>query len=142
MEVAMMSASKVKSDHERAGVQISYADLVIKAVATALEEFPRLNSMPLGEELRTMEEVNVGLAVGLEDDLLVPVIKNANRLSLTEISKTANKLIERARSHSLTTKRCPAGPLRLATSACMRLTYSHCHPSSRNCHTCGRPGCP
>lgn len=111
MEVDMTPASKVKTDHERAGVQVSYTDLVIKAVATALEEFPRLNSMLLGEELRTMEEVNVGLAVGLKDDLLVPVIKNANRLSLAEISKTANKLIERARSHSLTTREMSGGTI-------------------------------
>jgi pyruvate dehydrogenase E2 component (dihydrolipoamide acetyltransferase) len=109
MEVDMTSASKLKSDQEKAGIRISYNDLLVKAVATALEELPRMNSMLLGDELRAMEEVNVGLAVGLEDDLLVPVIKNANRLSLPEISRSASILIERARSHTLTTKEMSGG---------------------------------
>lgn len=109
MEVDMTSASKLKKDQDKTGSRISYNDLLIKAVATALEEIPRMNSMLLGEELRTMQEINVGLAVGLEDDLLVPVIKNANRLSLAEISENASNLIERARSHSLTTKEMSGG---------------------------------
>jgi len=109
MEVDMTSASKLKADQERAGTPIPYNDLIIKAVAMSLEEFPRMNTMVLGEELRTMEEVNVGIAVGLEDDLLVPVIRNANRLSLAEISRNANNLIERARSHALTTKEMSGG---------------------------------
>jgi len=109
MEVDMTSAAKLKADREMAGAEISYNDLIIKVVAKALEEFPRVNTMLLGDELRTMDEVNVGLAVGLEDDLLVPVVKNANRLSLAEISKTANTLIEKARSHALTTKEMSGG---------------------------------
>ena len=109
MEVDMTSAAKLKADREMAGAEISYNDLIIKAVAKALEEFPRVNTMLLGDELRTMDEVNVGLAVALEDDLLVPVIKNANRLSLAEISKTTNTLIEKARSHALTTKEMSGG---------------------------------
>jgi pyruvate dehydrogenase E2 component (dihydrolipoamide acetyltransferase) len=109
MEVDMTSASKLKEDQDKTGSRISYNDLLIKAVATALEEIPQMNSMLLGEELRTMQEINVGLAVGLEDDLLVPVIKNANRLSLAEISENTSNLIERARTHSLTTKEMSGG---------------------------------
>jgi len=109
MEVDMTSGTKLKSDQEKAGTQISYNDLIIKAAATSLEEFPRMNSMLLGKELRTMREVNVGIAVGLEDDLLVPVIRNANRMSLAEISNNANNLIERARNHALTTNEMSEG---------------------------------
>lgn len=109
MEVDMTSASKLRSDQEQVGRAISYNELIIKAVALSLEEFPLMNSTLHGEELRTMQEVNVGFAVGLEDDLLVPVIKNANRLSLAEISNIANSLIERARSHALTSKEMSGG---------------------------------
>jgi pyruvate dehydrogenase E2 component (dihydrolipoamide acetyltransferase) len=109
MEVDMTSASKLKSDEEKAGMQISYNDLITKAVATTLEEFPSVNSTLIGEELRTMKDVNVGIAVGSGEDLLVPVIRNANRLSLAEISKNTRDLIERAKSHALTTKEISGG---------------------------------
>jgi pyruvate dehydrogenase E2 component (dihydrolipoamide acetyltransferase) len=65
--------------------------------------------MLVGEELRIMKDVNVGIAVGSGEDLLVPVIRNANRLSLAEISKNTRDLIERAKSHALTTKEISGG---------------------------------
>lgn len=109
MEVDMTAATKLMSDLQDAGTKISFTDLIVKSVAMALAEFPRLNSLLLGEELRIMDEVNIGLAVGLEDTLLVPVIKNANRLSLAEISKISMDLIERARNHLLTTREMSGG---------------------------------
>ena len=109
MEVDMTSASKVRSEKEKTGLHISYNDFIIKAVATALREFPAVNTMLLGQELRAMNEANVGIAVGSGDDLLVPVIRNADRLSLTEISRSAKNLIERARSGALTTKEMSGG---------------------------------
>lgn len=109
MEVDMTAATKLKDSLREAGTEISLTDLIVKSVATALTEFPRLNSMLLGEELRTMSEVNVGVAVGLEDDLLVPVIRNANNLSLTEISRISRGLVERARNHTLTVKEMSGG---------------------------------
>jgi len=65
--------------------------------------------MLLGQELRAMNEVNVGIAVGSGDDLLVPVIRNTDRLSLEEISRNARNLIERARSGTLATKETSGG---------------------------------
>lgn len=109
MEVDMTSASKLKAEKEKAGLQISYNDFIVKAAAMALREFPAVNTMLLGQELRTMQEANVGIAVGSGDDLLVPVIRNANRLSLAEISKSAKNLIERARTRTLTTREMSGG---------------------------------
>ena len=109
MEVDMTSASSLKAKKETAGLQISYNDLIIKAAATALEEFPAVNSMLVGQELRAMQEVNVGVAVGSGDDLLVPVIRNANRLSLADISRNTSNLIERARKRTLTTREVTGG---------------------------------
>jgi pyruvate dehydrogenase E2 component (dihydrolipoamide acetyltransferase) len=104
MEVDMTSASKAKSEQERTGLQISYNDFIIKATATALKEFRAVNTMLLGQELRTMNEVNVGFAVVSGDDLLVPVIRNADRLSLVDISKNTKTLADRARSGCLATR--------------------------------------
>ena len=68
-----------------------------------------MNTMLLGQELRTMSEVNVGFAVVSGDDLLVPVIRNADRLSIADISKSAKTLIERARGEALTTREMSGG---------------------------------
>ena len=109
MEADMTAANKLKNDLQQAGNKISLTDIITKAAAVALTEFPRANSMLLGEELTPMSEVNVGLAVGLEDDLLVPVIKNANKLSLAEISERARDLIERAKNHALSSREMTGG---------------------------------
>ena len=109
MEADMTAANKLKSELEEAGNKISLTDIITKAAAIALTEFPRANSMLLGDELKSKDEVNVGLAVGLEDDLLVPVIKNANKLSLLEISTRAKDLIERAKNHTLSSKEMTEG---------------------------------
>jgi len=107
MEVDMTSASKLRA--EKAALALSYTDFIVKAAALALGEFPAVNTMLLGQDLRKMNEANVGVAVGSGDDLLVPVIRNADRLSLAEISKSARNLIERARGHTLTTKEMSGG---------------------------------
>ena len=109
MEADMTAANKLKSELQETGNKISITDIITKAAAIALTEFPRANSMLLGEELKSMIEVNVGLAVGLDDDLLVPVIKNANKLSLVEISSRAKDLIERAKNHALSSKEMTGG---------------------------------
>jgi pyruvate dehydrogenase E2 component (dihydrolipoamide acetyltransferase) len=109
MEIDMTPAAKLKSEKEKTGLQVSYNDFIIKATAMALREFPAVNTMLLGQELRTMSEVNVGFAVVSGDDLLVPVIRNADRLSLEDISRNAKTLAERARSGSLTTREMSGG---------------------------------
>ena len=109
MEADMTGASKLRSELQEGGSQISLTDIIVKAAALALAEFPRANSMLLGEELKSMNEVNVGIAVGLDEDLLVPVIKNANNLSLIEISRKGKDLIERAKGHALTSKEMTGG---------------------------------
>lgn len=109
MEADMTAASKLRSELEQAGNSISLTDIIVKAAALALTEFPRANSMLLGEELKSMNEVNVGIAVGMEDDLLVPVIKNANNLSLVEISRKGKDLIERAKGHAISSKEMTGG---------------------------------
>jgi pyruvate dehydrogenase E2 component (dihydrolipoamide acetyltransferase) len=109
MEIDMTEAAKLKGETEKTGLQISYNDFIIKATATALKESPAVNTMLLGQELRTMNEVNVGFAVVSGDDLLVPVIRNADRLSLADISKSTKTLAQRARSGSLATREMSGG---------------------------------
>ena len=80
----------------------SFNDLVVKAAALALREFPALNaSYAPGRTIR-YERINVGIAVDVEDALLVPTIRDADRTSVFEIAREARRLAERARGRALT----------------------------------------
>jgi len=83
------------------GDPLSYTDFVVKAAAAALREHPLLNSIVEGDAVVMRDEVNVGIAVALEDGLVVPVIRGAGRMSLRQISTAARGLAERARAGSL-----------------------------------------
>jgi pyruvate dehydrogenase E2 component (dihydrolipoamide acetyltransferase) len=80
----------------------SYNDFIVKAVALALREFPRVNGSYREGTVETYARVNVGIAVAAEDALLVPTIFDADRLSLGEIARVARALAERVRAGSIT----------------------------------------
>jgi pyruvate dehydrogenase E2 component (dihydrolipoamide acetyltransferase) len=78
-----------------------YQDLVIAAVARALKETPSANTHLVGDELRILDEVNVGVAMAIPEGLLVPVIKNADQKSLLEIAQEVRGLARKAKDNSL-----------------------------------------
>ncbi len=80
---------------------ISYNDFVVKAVALALREFPRVNASYRDGAVETYDRINVGIAVAADDALVVPTILDADRLSLGEISRTARELAARVRDGSI-----------------------------------------
>ncbi|MFZ5633327.1 MAG: 2-oxo acid dehydrogenase subunit E2 [Bacillota bacterium] len=82
-------------------VKFSYTDLLVKFVAEALTEFPMVNSRSSENEIILPGSVNIGVAVALENGLVVPNIKNAQRLSLQQISDKVKNLAARARNHEL-----------------------------------------
>ncbi|WP_442580982.1 dihydrolipoamide acetyltransferase family protein [Mesorhizobium sp. ASY16-5R] len=84
------------------GVRVSYTDIVLKACAGALAAMPEINASIVGEEIVTWGDVNVGLAVALDDGLIVPVIHNADRKSIAEIARERIDLAGRARAGRLT----------------------------------------
>lgn len=86
---------------EKHNVKLSYNDILIKAVAVALKQNPIINSSFTEEEIILKEEINIGLAVALDDGLIVPVIKNADRKGLIEIAKETSELIAKARDRKL-----------------------------------------
>ena len=83
-------------------VSITYTDLLIKVVANALREHPRLNATLTDEGIHLLPEINIGVAVALEDGLVVPVVRDADKARLSEISVQVKDFAERARSNQLT----------------------------------------
>jgi pyruvate dehydrogenase E2 component (dihydrolipoamide acetyltransferase) len=79
----------------------TYGDLLIQAVARALLRHPRMNARLVEDAIVIMPQVNVGMAVALEDGLIVPVIAEADRKSLREIAAATRELGERARAGKL-----------------------------------------
>lgn len=87
------------------GTRVTYAEILIWAVARALAKFPLMNSSLIDNEIKVWKTINVGMAVALGDHgekgLVVPVIRDAANKSLVEISKVAKDLGERARNDKL-----------------------------------------
>ncbi|MGH2933260.1 MAG: dihydrolipoamide acetyltransferase family protein, partial [Gaiellaceae bacterium] len=79
----------------------SINDFVVKAAALVLLEFPRFNASYVDDRIECYSRVNVGVAVALDDALLVPVVADADRRKLAEISEETRRLAEAARSRSL-----------------------------------------
>ena len=80
----------------------THADVIIKAVAMALKTHPQLNAILLGDEIELIQDIHIGIAVQLEDGLLVPVIRNADRRTVAEIAQETRRLIQAARTSTLT----------------------------------------
>lgn len=90
-----------KSMNEVAPVKISFNDLVIKAAAHALRKHPAVNSSWLGDSIRVNHHVHVGVAVAVDEGLLVPVIRFADNKSLSHISTEVKELAGKAKDKKL-----------------------------------------
>ncbi len=108
---------------ESEGVRISINDFLIKAVALTLREFPLVNSMVSGEEIRIFPEINVGLAVAMEDGLIVPAIPRTDQLGLGEIARYRADLVERARQSKLTIEEMERGTFTISSLAQFDITF-------------------
>jgi pyruvate dehydrogenase E2 component (dihydrolipoamide acetyltransferase) len=83
------------------GVKVSFNDMVIKAVAMALRKNPAVNSAWMGDFIRRNEHVNIGVAVAVEDGLLVPVVRFADGKGLTQISAEVRDYAQKAKDKKL-----------------------------------------
>jgi pyruvate dehydrogenase E2 component (dihydrolipoamide acetyltransferase) len=93
---------RMRARLERDGVRLTYTDILLKALATALREHPAVNSWWKDGEVVRHDSVDVGVAVQTESRLLVPVIRNADRLDFPALSMKRQSLAETARSGRLT----------------------------------------
>ena len=84
------------------GARITFTDLVIKAAATVLAGMPEINATIEGNDIVTWNEINIGLAVAVDGGLIVPVIRNVDRMNLVELSLARQALIAKSRAGKLT----------------------------------------
>lgn len=104
IEVDMTAVAELRDAMKELGneFKVSYNDILMKAVATALEQHPEVNAHWLGDRIRQFNRVHLGMAVAIDDGLITPVIFDANLKGLSAISAEAAQLAEKARSRKLT----------------------------------------
>ncbi len=100
--VDMTELVNFRSELKAQGASYTVTDFILKAVALSLVEFPIVNSTTDGKNVRWHSKVHLGLAVNLEQGLVVPVIRDAEELSLAELHDCATDLAAKARAGKLT----------------------------------------
>ncbi len=95
------TAEARKLINEQPETRISFNDFVIKACASALRHHPAVNSSWLGDKIRINKDINIGVAVAVEEGLLVPVLFAADRMGLKEINAHVANLADKARNKKL-----------------------------------------
>jgi pyruvate dehydrogenase E2 component (dihydrolipoamide acetyltransferase) len=93
-------AARVKMN-ETSPIKLSFNDIVVKAVAVALKQHPNVNSSWRGDTIRYNEHINIGVAIAVEDGLLVPVVRFADGKSLSHISAEVKDFAQRAKAKKL-----------------------------------------
>ena len=91
-----------QSAEYRGAAKVSYTDFILRAAAVALREHPLINSIIEGERIVLRAEINIGIAVALDEGLIVPVVRSADELGVRQIAAAVRDLADRARKGSLT----------------------------------------
>jgi 2-oxoisovalerate dehydrogenase E2 component (dihydrolipoyl transacylase) len=86
----------------REGVNLTYLPIVVQAVCRALKENPLVNSAWGGDHVIQRKHINVGIAIDVEEGLVVPVVRDADRLSLAGLAQSISELVDKARRRRLT----------------------------------------
>ena len=102
MEINMDNAMTARTQmNEVSDVKISFNDMVVKAVAMALRRHPAVNSSWMGDFIRQYQHIHVGVAVAIEEGLIVPVIRFADQKTLSQIAAESKELAGKARNKKL-----------------------------------------
>ncbi|SCV62165.1 Dihydrolipoyllysine-residue acetyltransferase component of pyruvate dehydrogenase complex [Anaplasma phagocytophilum] len=122
--------SRINSNAEALGTKITVNDLVIKATALAVREFPEVNALWAGDKIVYHQNVDIAFAVALDDGLLTPVIAGADKMTLSELSKTAKSLVARAKDRKLLPHEFQGGCLTISNLGmfCIKEFYAIINP--------------
>ena len=100
---------------DRPEEKITFVDMLVKVLASVLKEHPIINSAVVGDEIICWGEYHIGVAVALEDGLVVPVVRDADRKSLVAISREIKKLARKARQNELKPEHYQGGTFTLSS---------------------------
>jgi pyruvate dehydrogenase E2 component (dihydrolipoamide acetyltransferase) len=119
VEVDMHELKKAREDllatiEKRTGFRITYTDLFIKIVARAVEDNPAVNVSWSGDALCVHHDIDIGVAVNVENGLVVPVLKEANKKNIEQIAKNRSDLVDRARRGKLLPTEMKGGSLTIS----------------------------
>jgi pyruvate dehydrogenase E2 component (dihydrolipoamide acetyltransferase) len=124
MDALLQMREMLKASHkESTPFPISINDFILKATAMTLREFPYLNAQYQDGSIRLIEEINIGLAVALEEGLTVPAISSTDRLGLREIAQQRMDLVERARQGKLQKAEIERGTFTVTSLASFGICY-------------------
>jgi 2-oxoisovalerate dehydrogenase E2 component (dihydrolipoyl transacylase) len=112
-ELARYREAQKEAFQQRHGAPLTYLPFVVQVVCDALKEFPHLNSSWTEDGILLKRYVNMGLAVAIPDGLIVPVIRDADRLGLSELARAIHDLASRARERQLKPEDVQAGTFTL-----------------------------
>jgi pyruvate dehydrogenase E2 component (dihydrolipoamide acetyltransferase) len=123
MDKVLSLREAILEDFERRfHVRPSINDFLIKAVALAIREYQLLNATAKGDEIHVHPEINVGIAVALDDGLIVPAIPQADKLGLGAIAQVRADLVDRAREGKLTIEEVERGTFTVSSLASLDIT--------------------
>jgi pyruvate dehydrogenase E2 component (dihydrolipoamide acetyltransferase) len=117
--VDMTELIAYRSQLKAAGAPYTVTDFIAEAVVLTLQEFPDVNSSTDGKTTRWNSHVNLGIAVSLEQGLVVPVIRNAGQLPLLELSQRTKSLAEKARAGKATPDELSGGTFTISNMGMM-----------------------
>lgn len=114
---------EARAELKKTGLRITITDLLIRACAKALRNKPYVNVSIDGQNIVYKQQVNIGLAVAVEGGLLVPVIKNADQLSMAEIARERMRMVEGARNRTLSGDDMTGGTFTISNLGAMGIEY-------------------
>ncbi|HET7585986.1 MAG TPA: dihydrolipoamide acetyltransferase family protein [Gemmatimonadaceae bacterium] len=114
MEIDFTRVARLRAEHRRrfeeaSGLKLTYMPFILRAVVDGLRAFPVVNASVAGTNIIYRKQINIGVAVALDWGLIVPVIRNADDLSLTGLTRTLNDLAARARAKKLSPEEVQGG---------------------------------
>jgi pyruvate dehydrogenase E2 component (dihydrolipoamide acetyltransferase) len=114
---------KKKAEYERAGAKLSFTALIAKVIVDAIRAFPMVNASIDGDNIVYKKDLNLGIAVALDQGLIVPVIRNADEKNLIGLSRAIDDIAARARSKKLNPEEVQGGTFTITNPGIFGAVY-------------------
>lgn len=112
--IDMTAAQRVREQHAQAGTKVSYDALILQAMAKAIHAMPLIGSKLDGEQILPAKGINLALAIGIENELFLPVIRDVDRKSLADLQNDISTMVSQVKAKSLPAERMSGGCMALS----------------------------